>query len=84
MEAEYSTAPQSDGARHKAKKRPGNFPSRFFEGFCWQRLLIHIGEPLNCLCKISDGFIRIAMLDSIADAVLNVPLQYDLAAAVKR
>ena len=57
----------------------GNFPSHFFEDLCWaQRLLVHIGEPLNCHCKISDGFIRIAMLNSIADTVLDMPFQNHL------
>ena len=43
----------------------------------------HIGEAFHSFCEVFDGFICVAVLDAVAHAVLDVPLSYDLAAAVQ-
>ena len=47
-------------------------------------LLLHIGEALDCSGKALERFVHIAVGDSVADAVLDVPFEHDLAAAVER
>ena len=46
--------------------------------------LAHIREALDGFGEIFDRFIRVAVLDAVADAVLDVALEHDLAAAVQR
>ena len=43
----------------------------------------HIGEAFHSFCEVFDDFICVAVLDAVAHAVLDVPLEYDLAAAVQ-
>ena len=45
--------------------------------------LAHIGETLDGFGEIFDGFIGIAMLNIVTDAVLDVSLQDNLAAFVQ-
>ena len=34
----------------------------------------HSGEAFHSFCEVFDGFIRVAVLDAVAHAVLDVPL----------
>ena len=43
----------------------------------------HVRKALDRLRKVLDRFVRVAVLDAVAHAVLDVPLEYHLAAAVK-
>lgn len=45
-------------------------------------LLLHIGKPLYGLCKAFDGLVGITVLNAVADTMLDMSLEDDLAAAV--
>ena len=51
-------------------------------GLLFQGGLSHIGEALHRLCKIFNGLVRVAVLDSVSDAMADVPFQHHLSAAV--
>ena len=51
--------------------------------FDFQPRSAHIEEAFHSFCEVFDGFICVAVLDAVAHAVLDVPLYYDLAAAVQ-
>ena len=44
----------------------------------------HVRKALDRLRKVLDRFVRVAVLDAVTHAVLDVPLENDLAAAVQR
>ena len=44
----------------------------------------HVRKALDRLRKVLDRFVRVAVLDAVAHAVLDVSLKHDLAAAVQR
>lgn len=58
-------------------------PMHFAVLFDFQSRSAHIGEALHGFCEVFDGFICVAVLDAVAHDVLDVPLKYDLAAAVQ-
>ena len=43
----------------------------------------HVRKPFHRLGEAFDGLVRVAVLDAVADAMLDVSLQHDLAAAVQ-
>ena len=44
----------------------------------------HIRKPLYCFCEIFNRLVRVAMLNSITDAVFDMSLQNHLTAAMQR
>lgn len=46
-------------------------------------VLTHVGEALDGFGEVGDGFIRVAVLDAVAHAVLDMPLKHHLTAAVQ-
>ena len=47
-------------------------------------LLLHIGEALDRSGEALERFVHIAVGDAVTDAMLDVPFEHDLAAAVER
>lgn len=50
----------------------------------FSEFLFHVGETFDGFCKAGNRRIRIAMLDSFADAMPDVPFEYDLSAGMQR
>ena len=43
----------------------------------------HIGEAFHSFCEVFDGFICVSMFDTVTDAMLDMPFQDYLSAAMK-
>ena len=56
-------------------KKPAHVLAGLFCVYC------HVGEALHRLGEAGDGLFRVAVLDAVPDAVLDMPLQHHLAAA---